>query len=98
MDFQLINLLAAIFAAWRITSALNREGIGKTFRSIFAGETVDVDGLLTHQENFIAELVMCFWCLSFWVSAACFLLFIFFPALLYPFAISSMVILLDKAY
>lgn len=85
-----------MLAAWRITSAINREHIGEFIRVKFAGEREDVVGMKSYRNTFLANMITCFMCLSFWVSIFCVIMAIVFPLFLYPFAISTLVILLDK--
>lgn len=98
MDFSLVDLLVAVFATWRITSALNREKIGKYFRYKFAGERPDtvIPDHYSYADTFLSGLITCFWCLSFWVAAVCLVVLIVYPLFLYPFAISTLVIVLDE--
>lgn len=93
-----INLILAVLAAWRITSAINREKIGQPIRAKLAKEREQALGMYSYGDGFLAELIMCFYCLSFWVSIFCTVSYLFFPIFLYPFAISSLVILVDKVY
>lgn len=93
---MVIQLILAILAAWRITSAINREKIGSGIRAKFAGEREDVAGIQSYNDTFLSSLIMCFWCLSFWVSMLCVVVMLIFPIFLYPFAISAAVILLDE--
>lgn len=96
MDF--VNIIAAVLAAWRITSAINREKIGGAIRAKLAGEKETQPGLYSYSGTFLSSLIMCFMCLSFWVGILCTLLLFLFPPLLYPFAISTLVIFLEKVY
>jgi hypothetical protein len=95
---QLLILLLIPLASWRITKAINAEQIGKGIRYRLAGEREDpaVPGLTTSSDTFLAEMIMCFRCLSFWISVLCLLIYLFAPLFLYPFAISTLVILLDE--
>lgn len=98
MDFELINIVAAVLAAWRLTSAINREKIGQFIRRKFAGEYETQPGMFSYPNTFLSNLIMCFMCLSFWVSILCVAALVVFPVILYPFAISTLVIFLDKVY
>jgi len=100
VDFSIIDIVAAVLATWRITSAVNREKIGASIRSTLAGETPDViiPDQYTYSDTFLSNLITCFMCLSFWAALFCTALLVVFPILLYPFAISTLVIYLEKAY
>lgn len=98
MEHTLLNLVIAVLAAWRITGAINRERIGEYIRKKIAKEKLDAVGLKTYADGFFPYMIMCFGCLSFWVSIFCTICFLFFPLFLYPFAISTLVIFLDKGY
>ena len=93
-----MDLLALVLAAWRLTSAINREKIGKGIRHVLAGEKPDavVPNAFTYKDTFLSNLIMCFWCLSVWVSVLCFIVYLINPLFLYPFAVSTVVILLDE--
>jgi len=95
---EFFNFIIAILAAWRITSAINREKIGKSFRARFAGEKADavIPNAFTYTDTFLSNLIMCFWCLSFWVSMFCTVMYMLYPLFLYPFAISALVMALDE--
>jgi hypothetical protein len=93
---MVFNLIIAILASWRITSALNRELIGKVFRQKLAGEWEDQYGVAFYKDTFLGNLISCFMCLSFWVSIFCTLLLFVCPIFLYPFAISAAVIFIDE--
>ena len=93
-----IELIIITLAAWRLTNAVNREKIGVFIRRKFAGERPDpvVPNEYTYKDTFLSSLIMCFMCLSFWVSVGCFILWQIYPPFLYPFAISTAVIFIDK--
>jgi prolipoprotein diacylglyceryltransferase len=93
---MVFNLIIAALAAWRITSALNRELIGKVFRQHLAGEREDHYGVTFYNDTFLGNLISCFMCLSFWVSIGCTIVAVFYPIFLYPFAISTVVIFIDE--
>ena len=93
----LINLVMAVLAAWRITTALHTERIGRGFRAKVAGEKHDdFTNMDTYPDTFLAALVVCFRCFSFWISIVCVFFYFFFPPFLYPFAISTLVIILNE--
>jgi len=100
VDFSIVDIFAAVLATWRITSAINREKIGALIRSRLAGETPDgvIPNQYTYSDTFLSSLITCFMCLSFWVAVFCTALLVVFPILLYPFAISALVIYLEKVY
>lgn len=97
---MVVNFIVIMLAAWRITSALNREKIGRAFRVKFAGEMPDsvIPNSFTYADTFLSNMISCFACLSFWVSVLCTLIWYFYPPFLYPFAISTLVIYLEKVY
>lgn len=86
--------IIATLAAWRLTSILHREEIAQPIRG-WVGITEE-DGMLTHPETFLGKLFGCFWCLSVWCSALCFLVALYEPYILLPFAISTFVIFLEE--
>jgi hypothetical protein len=88
--------LVATLAAWRLTSILHREEIASFIRS-WVGIREE-EGLLVHPETFLGKLFGCFWCLSVWVSAGCFLVAAYEPLILMPFAISTVVIFLEEKF
>lgn len=96
MEISILDVVMAVLAGWRITSALNRERIGRFFRRKLAGEHLDSLGMETYPDNFKAALITCFWCLSFWISMFCMFWLIFYPLFLYPFAISTLVIVIEE--
>lgn len=93
-----ITLIIAALAAWRITKAINEEKIGEGVRRKFAGEREDALGMLTYKDTFLAKLILCFWCLSFWVGVFCTLMVFIYPYFLYPFAISTAAIFLEEVH
>lgn len=95
---MVIDLIAAVLAAWRLTNAINREKIGEPIRKRLAHERVDAVGLTTFADTFLSNLIMCFMCLSFWVGIFCTILFLVYPPFLYPLAISALVIFVDEVY
>lgn len=97
MDLQ--TLVIALLAAWRITHAIaGGEKAGRPFRKLLAGERKDTAGLWTYNTTLLAELTMCFMCLSFWVGILCTVMAVIYPLFLYPFALSALVIFVQEVY
>lgn len=86
--------VAAILAAWRITSVLNQERIGYLFRRLFGFVHLGEEEAVP--DTFFGHLIACFWCLSFWVSVGVVGLLLVFPYALLPFAVSAGAILLHQ--
>lgn len=89
---DLLKLIIAILATWRISAALY---YGKEFEALryrLTAETDD-DG---RPISFLGRQIECFWCVSFWVAWPV-ALFIGSPGwfLFVPFALSGAVILLS---
>ena len=97
---MVIHLIAAVFAAWRITYAISQgEKAGRPIRKWLAKERIDIStGISSYSDSLLAELIMCFKCLSFWAAIFCFVMIFIFPYFLYPFAISTVVIFLEGWY
>ena len=97
---MVIEFVIITLAVWRLTSAINRETIGGGIRKVLAGEKPDpvTPNEFTHSDTFLSHMITCFMCLSFWVSVFCVLAWVIYPPFLYPFAISTLVIYLEKVY
>jgi hypothetical protein len=91
------DLLFLILAIWRVTYAINKEKIGEPIKKA-VGVKTDSFGLESFPDTFFANLVMCFRCLSVWVSVAMTLLWVINPLIIYPFALSFIVIKLNEKF
>lgn len=84
-----------ILATWRLTSVINREKVAESLRRALGVR--ESDHFTEIDDTFLAYLISCFWCLSFWVSVGILGLWYAYPPLLYPFALSAAVILIEGA-
>lgn len=92
---DVFDILLMVFAAWRLTSIVNRERIAAPIRKVF-GESVDAVGLPSYPANFFGYLISCFMCLSVWISLLVIGIWIVYPYILWPFALSAAVLLMEK--
>jgi hypothetical protein len=83
----LFDMLVAVLATWRITSIISQESIFEPLRRRL-GEK-ELENGLVKSTTWVSELVGCFWCLSVWVGAACTVIVLTYPILLYPFFFSA---------
>ena len=90
----MIDLIILVLAAWRITSVINRETAGQPVRKLL-GEK-ELVGIAVVPDTLLGELYNCFWCLSVWISGFCVVVYLIEPLFLYPFAISTVAILLEE--
>lgn len=91
-----LDLIILCFSAWRLTSILQREYVAGAFRKLF-GEKLDTSlGVYTYPDTFLGHLIQCFWCVSVWASLACYFVYLIDVRLLIPFAVSTVVIFMDK--
>ena len=90
------TLIIIALAVWRVTSIINREKIFERFR-VLLGEKLDPDTGITHwPDKFFANLVMCFWCLSVWVSVGMVILYYVYPPLVTVFAVAGGALIVEK--
>ena len=83
-----------ILATYRISHLLSTDRITRGIRKFFRVQE-DFDQDL--QPNFIAKVLVCFWCTSVWVSLFIFLYMIFLvPVAMIPFAFAGGALVLEE--
>ena len=85
-----------ILAAWRLTSILQRERIARPIRRFFGERDDKATGLYTYPDSFFGYLISCFYCISVWTALFCYIVFLVFPYLLLPLAISAAAIITEE--
>jgi hypothetical protein len=93
-----IELIIAALATWRIVHAIQIEKIGQPIRKWFAGERESAPDSFMYRDDWLAYLIMCHKCLSFWVGIFCVIVLKIYAPFLYVFAISTIAIFIDKVY
>lgn len=94
LDVTPLDLVLMVLATWRIASIIHTEEIGRGFRKIFGVD--EDDSIITYPNNFFGKLISCFWCVSVWSGILVYGLFLLFPYILVPFAISTGAILIKE--
>lgn len=93
---MLFNIVLIVAAAWRITSILNREYIAYPLRH-WLGVTKDIaTGMESYPDSWLGYLIACFRCISVWGSLLTILVWAVCPYILWPLAVSTAVILLER--
>lgn len=87
-------MIVYALAVWRVTSIIHHEKIAESFRQ---SKLFGYDGI-SYPDTFAANLILCFWCLSVWIAALCFLLLWLFPYPLLVFAGSAVAILIEERF
>lgn len=94
-DAPLLWLVVACLASWRIASIIHHEKIAAPFRKLLGvKELTELDW--TYPDNFIGELIECFYCTSVWTSIFVSVAMFLFPPVLIPFALSTVAIILES--
>lgn len=91
---SLIWYLIVPLAAWRLTTLIYQDKIMQPLRRVF-GERVDSLGMPTYPDNFFGYLIACFRCLSVWTGLFTYLIYLIFPYLLIPLALSGLSIIIE---
>lgn len=93
---MLLNMLILVFATWRLTSIINREFIAWPLRKLL-GATRDVaTGLESYPDTVYGYLISCFKCLSVWMALLVLIVWLIYPPILYPLALSGAALLLER--
>lgn len=86
----MIELLLLSLVCYRITSIVHHERIAEPLRRL-----IGYDGL-SYPDNFLGSLFSCFWCLSVWCAGLAIILYVYFPILVWVFAVSAGAILIRE--
>jgi hypothetical protein len=103
LDFSNLSSEYAVWAAlaaWRLTHLFLDEAgpfnILVHFRSVF-GIRHDPEGApVMYPGNVFATGLSCFWCLSFWMMLICMGAILINPALVLPFSIWALIIIIQR--
>jgi len=91
------QLIILGLATWRLTSIINQEKIFEGFRNLLGIRVEANTGLVIHErDNFLTNMVACFWCLSVWVAVGMFIVQYYIPEVPYIFAASSVALITNK--
>lgn len=82
-------------ASWRIASIIHHEKIAAPFRRLLGVRELTED-TWTYPDNFIGDLIECFYCTSVWTSFFVSVVMFVFPPVLVPFALSTVAIILEQ--
>lgn len=82
-------------AAWRLTSIIHQDRIAQPLRRLFGERQDKVTGLPTYPDTFFGYLIACFRCLSVWIGIFSYIIFLIFPYVLIPLAISGAIMLIE---
>lgn len=91
------QLIILGLATWRVTSIINQESIFEGFRKLLGIRVEANTGLIVYErDNFLTNMVACFWCLSVWVAIGIFVINYYVPEIPYIFAVSSVALITNK--
>jgi hypothetical protein len=93
---EITELIILGLATWRLTSIINREKITDWLRRILGVTKDKTTGLESWPDNFITNLLACFWCLSVWVAAGLYITSYYFPEINYVLAAAAVALMVEQ--
>lgn len=93
MEINGFWFLVLSLASFRLTYIAHSETILDEVRKSLGGNKSET-GIWEYPDTFFGNLLSCFWCLSVWISFIVWIIYVIYPPILVPFAISAVAIIL----